>query len=625
MMNLNVTSPIKEIDEVIPVDLYLNSILSEICLSFSGGLLLDGSIPVITQSMTLAPGMLVLISDTTYSGLWLMGSVASPAAIPLTRHPDYPATSAFKIGTTFHAAYAHPNLSEVLLETMPAPTDAITEQQIIPAEDSISSVFQWAARGNGYFRFSLLGAAVAPGGLSPGTWYYLREPVYDVAIGYYKAAVEDVSFTPVNITSTGTDDGGLGYMGIVQFTARFLNKQVIQVVEASTSGDLQSTFSDGYLTVLSSTFADETYGGVIPGTGAQAGSGSVAYGPDAGSKTSAVAVGAGARAGVRAIGIGQGANAQDDSIALGYSISSLPYATALGRGATSEAQVTFRAPGSMPDLSGMGSFQAWFHWGTWDLPTFPTLMSVSYEKAALGSSGLVLSSSSVYFDGICTVMLKDPTSVYLGTNVIRVRGVITPSESDPYSVVSFSASELFASYPGAVSLNLYPDFIGGDKLLQVEIDFSLSTDDLYPVAYLTLETRTVGTSNGLNDSLVVEPIAVNRKERGILLMASEALSAGNLVNFWADGGTAKMRKADASDDRAADGYVLQAVASGSKGYAFADGINDSASGLTVGPLYLGESGAASSSESGPGGIVQSIGFALSSTAMVFQRGLPVQS
>lgn len=77
-----------------------------------------------------------------------------------------------------------------------------------------------------------------------------------------------------------------------------------------------------------------------------------------------------------------------------------------------------------------------------------------------------------------------------------------------------------------------------------------------------------------------------------VLPASEALSAGNHVNIWSDGGTAKVRLADNSNGRPADGYVLSAVSSSANATVYPlDGTNSQLTGLTPGAEYwLGTAG-----------------------------------
>lgn len=75
--------------------------------------------------------------------------------------------------------------------------------------------------------------------------------------------------------------------------------------------------------------------------------------------------------------------------------------------------------------------------------------------------------------------------------------------------------------------------------------------------------------------------------------ASESLSAGVFVNLWSDSGTLKARLADNSNGRAADGYVLEAVAADASATVYPlDGTNSALSSLTPGAEYwLGTSGA----------------------------------
>jgi len=77
-----------------------------------------------------------------------------------------------------------------------------------------------------------------------------------------------------------------------------------------------------------------------------------------------------------------------------------------------------------------------------------------------------------------------------------------------------------------------------------------------------------------------------------IIPASEALSAGNLVNIWSDSGDVKVRLADNSNGRPADGYVLDAVSSSADATVYPmDGTNSELTGLTPGAEYwLGTAG-----------------------------------
>lgn len=109
----------------------------------------------------------------------------------------------------------------------------------------------------------------------------------------------------------------------------------------------------------------------------------------------------------------------------------------------------------------------------------------------------------------------------------------------------------------------------------------------------------------------------------ITLTASEALSAGQFVNFWDNAGTASMRKADATTaGKEANGFVLAAVSSSAQGVAYTAGSNTQLSGLTLGAKYYLSTtpGGASASPgpSGAGNVSQFLGKAVSATELAFE-------
>jgi hypothetical protein len=109
------------------------------------------------------------------------------------------------------------------------------------------------------------------------------------------------------------------------------------------------------------------------------------------------------------------------------------------------------------------------------------------------------------------------------------------------------------------------------------------------------------------------------------IQASENLAAGDFVNVWNNAG-AKVRKADATTaGKDAHGFVLSAVTSGNQATVYFEGTNTQVSGQTPGPVYMqttaGTGGATIPSASG--NVVQSIGVAVSATAVNFERGVPV--
>jgi len=111
------------------------------------------------------------------------------------------------------------------------------------------------------------------------------------------------------------------------------------------------------------------------------------------------------------------------------------------------------------------------------------------------------------------------------------------------------------------------------------------------------------------------------------LAASEALAAGDFINVWDDTGTLKMRKADASADKPANGFVLAAVENGANGQAQFDGINNQLTGLSGGPImYLSGStpGAATATPPSTSNYyVQRIGIRISATEIAFVPDMTV--
>jgi hypothetical protein len=113
----------------------------------------------------------------------------------------------------------------------------------------------------------------------------------------------------------------------------------------------------------------------------------------------------------------------------------------------------------------------------------------------------------------------------------------------------------------------------------------------------------------------------------LAVTASEALAAGDLINIWNDGGTAKARKADASTSgKEAHGFVLSAVSSSASATVYFEGTNTQMTGMTPGVQFLSASTAGKTTTTAPsasGNVVQRVGFATSATAMNLQCSDPI--
>ena len=147
----------------------------------------------------------------------------------------------------------------------------------------------------------------------------------------------------------------------------------------------------------------------------------------------------------------------------------------------------------------------------------------------------------------------------------------------------------------------------------------------------------VQTSSGVSDAnkipaldstgkldITLMPVGVTAE--ALTILASENLSAGDLVNFYSNAGTLNVRRADASSNaKFANGFVLSAVTSGQNATVYLEGLNTAVSGLTVGAEYW-------LSSTTPGGlvgvgalpatanyIIQPIGTANSASSIYFNR------
>lgn len=111
------------------------------------------------------------------------------------------------------------------------------------------------------------------------------------------------------------------------------------------------------------------------------------------------------------------------------------------------------------------------------------------------------------------------------------------------------------------------------------------------------------------------------------IVASEALSAGDLVNIWNDAGAFRVRKADASTTgKEAHGFVQSGVAMSANALVYFEGPNTQKTGLTAGVQFLsvttpGDTQA--TAPTGAGQIAQRVGFATSATALNFQSFPPI--
>jgi hypothetical protein len=111
------------------------------------------------------------------------------------------------------------------------------------------------------------------------------------------------------------------------------------------------------------------------------------------------------------------------------------------------------------------------------------------------------------------------------------------------------------------------------------------------------------------------------------IIAFENLAAGDFVNIYDNAGSRNVRKADASNGRLANGFVLSAFTAASTAIVYTDGANTALTGLTPGArMFLSSLGAGTTTSTAPttiGHIIQPLGFAVSTTAIAFNSDAPI--
>jgi hypothetical protein len=106
------------------------------------------------------------------------------------------------------------------------------------------------------------------------------------------------------------------------------------------------------------------------------------------------------------------------------------------------------------------------------------------------------------------------------------------------------------------------------------------------------------------------------------VVSSENLTAGNFVNIYDDAGTAKVRKADATDaTKPAVGFVKDNVTAPAAATVYFEGSNTALTGLTAGTrMYLATTPgtATATAPSATGNFMQYLGMATSATSIAFE-------
>lgn len=168
-----------------------------------------------------------------------------------------------------------------------------------------------------------------------------------------------------------------------------------------------------------------------------------------------------------------------------------------------------------------------------------------------------------------------------------------------------------------MSTNKFLTIINGARRLVSAIAQSMGAADANKI----ISTNSAGK---LDVSFLPSGVAIQTEA----MTASEALAAGDFVNIFDDSGTRKVRKADASNGRLANGYVLEAIDANQTATVYKTGSNSALSGLTPGQIrYLsattaGRSAATTPTPGASGQIIQCLGYAESTTSILFEFDEP---
>lgn len=136
-----------------------------------------------------------------------------------------------------------------------------------------------------------------------------------------------------------------------------------------------------------------------------------------------------------------------------------------------------------------------------------------------------------------------------------------------------------------------------------------------------------GANGRIDESILPPGVGADIK----IIEASESLAAGDFVTIHDVSGSARVRKADASDGVAgqAHGFVRDSVASAANATVYFEGPNDQLSGLTAGVTYVlshttpGGVVALSEASSTAGHILQVVGYATEETEINAEIGKPI--
>lgn len=170
----------------------------------------------------------------------------------------------------------------------------------------------------------------------------------------------------------------------------------------------------------------------------------------------------------------------------------------------------------------------------------------------------------------------------------------------------------------ATETNKFLTLVSGVKKLAIAISSSAGVGDA---------DKIVSTNaSGVIDATLL-PSGVGAET--VVLAASEDLAAKDQVNIWNDGGTLKVRKANATTTgKPADGYIDSAVTTGNNATVYRGlGTISGLTGLTLEADYFlstSDGLITTTSPESNGNVSQYLGYAISTTELAYEPEKPIQ-
>lgn len=559
-------------------------------------------------------------ADITKSGFYVLGSTAVSSAVPITRHPEWSDSRYFRKNTKL-VSYRAP------VFRFSGGNFDIDDTSCSVANDTINAGFSKTIyKDYAAYKLTLDSGATAPGGITPGTYYWgYSDPLNPTSkIQLY---TDSTFVTLVNITSVGVN-GGSGKIGVLKGIGAFPNPSRLELIYIG--DDVK--------------FQDVTFFNFLPNYSEQIYSISITGGY---SFTSGCAIGGVAFDNALTINGFSEANSialssscsAENSVSIGYN----SYVNDSYLNKNSSNCILLGANGSVSGLFsiGIGSNVKVKSSNTLQIVT----SRITVPSATLGFN----INGNYHFENRTTNSTETRLYIYLNDTTEELQifegGYIVSGKV--YSVFSSDTTKYTiwkvegfiegkgASTPPVINLKFIPlNSSGGSNELSLKIraDVVGNSFTLYATGiaatniwwWADLQIEGTDTSQGLAVSM---SFANGKHTTDYLwLPASESITAGAPVNIWNDSGTVKVRNANASNGRQADGYVTMTYGTGDMVAVFIAGENPVLSGLTIGPIYLGtSSGTYTSSAPGTGNLVQRLGFATTTSNIAFIREMAIQT